>query len=174
MFDEFWWMDLYSVGERKNNSEPALAEFDLCLHHQSISMAGLNPLSPKLKQTEPLLRQSCWCAALCSIPKTRSHRYPVVSKWRGTERGSGRQPAKWRSQIKWPVQYYCGNYHKRAAVQSRGGNSRCVCVRGNHFYHTIILLRIPRCSHECSLFFFFNQLLQGKNSLFWHLRFKIP
>lgn len=51
MFDGFRWLSLYSTRERKNNSESAQAEFDLCSHHQSISMAGLNLLSPKLKQT---------------------------------------------------------------------------------------------------------------------------
>lgn len=36
--------------KEQNKSESVRAEFDLC-SHQGISMAGLNLLSPKLKQT---------------------------------------------------------------------------------------------------------------------------
>lgn len=157
MFDGFRWLSLYSTRERKNNSESARAEFDLCSHHQSISMAGLNLLSPKLKQTvsryHPKAADVLHCAP---YRKPEAAGPPSCPNDQGQKEGLGETEPSGGSHIKWPVWCYCGNYHRKAAVHMRaeqGGNSRCVWARGNYFIWQMCFRGPQRWAKlvECSL-----------------------
>lgn len=132
--------------KEKNKSESVRAEFDLCSHHQSFSMAGLNLLSPKLKQT--VNRCYTKAANVLHYVHTWNQKPPVLSRVQLT-RDRKRVPER-MSQVEGHSVRVSGislweKHHRRAAkhMQAEQGWEQQVhlCERKS-FYHIIVLVEI--------------------------------